>query len=184
LIALGAAVAIALASPAPAAAQASVTPFVGSSFGADAPKTKLATGFAVTYMGRFAGIEGELGYTPDFFAEEAGTTLVGDSNVTSLMGTVLVGYGRARVKPYAALGAGLLRSRVNSGSAFFDDVTTNNFGFNVGAGATALLSEHIGLRGDVRYFRSLSDNEQDDDFDLSVGSFDFWRAYGGLTFSF
>ena len=40
-----------------AAAQASVTPFVGSSFGADAPKTKLATGFAVTYMGRFAGIE-------------------------------------------------------------------------------------------------------------------------------
>jgi opacity protein-like surface antigen len=184
LIGLAAALAITVIAPGRAAAQMSITPFVGSSFGADAPATKLATGFAVTYMGRFAGVEAELGYTPDFYAEEAGTALVGDSNVTSFMGTALVGYGRARVKPYAALGAGLLRSRVTSGSALFDDVSTNSFGFNIGGGVTALLSEHVGLRGDIRYFRSLSDDEPDDNFDLNVGSFDFWRAYGGLTVSF
>jgi len=183
LIAVGAA-AIVAASSKPAAAQLSVTPFVGSTFAADAPKAKLATGFAATYMGRFAGVEAELGYSPDFFAEDANTSLVGDSNVTSVMGTLLVGYGRARVKPYAAIGAGLLRSRVAGADALFDDVSTNNFGFNVGAGATALLNEHIGLRGDVRYFRSLTDDDPDGNFDLAVGNFDFWRAYGGLTFSF
>jgi len=183
LIAAGAA-AIFVASSQPAAAQLSITPFVGSTFGADAPKAKVATGFAATYMGRFAGVEAELGYSPDFFAEDANTSLVGDSNVTSFMGSLLVGYGRARVKPYGAIGVGLLRSRVASTDAFFDDVSTNNFGFNIGGGATALLTPHIGLRGDFRYFRSLQDDDPDGNFDLAVGNFDFWRAYGGLTFSF
>ena len=32
------------------------------------------------------------------------------------------------------------------------------------------------MRGDLRYFRSLQDNEADNDFDLSLGSFDFWRG--------
>jgi hypothetical protein len=184
LLALGVATAVALASPAPAAAQASVTPFAGATFGADAPKAKLTTGLAVTYMGRFAGVEAELGYTPDFFAENSSISLVDTSNVTTVMGNLLVGYGHSRVKPYAAVGAGLLRSRVTSGSTLFDDVSTNSFGFNAGAGLMGLLGEHVGLRGDIRYFRSLQDDDPDDDFDLSVGNFDFWRAYAGVTFSF
>ena len=171
--------------PTSAAAQASVTPFAGGAFGGDAPDTTLSTGVALTYMGQFAGFEAELGYTPDFFGESDEVVFVGDGNVTSLMGTLLLGRGgsQQRVKPYAAFGAGLLRTRVDGGT-LFDDVSSNSFGVNVGGGVIGHLTEHLALRGDLRYFRSLEDEDPDDGVEISVGNFDYWRAYGGLTFSF
>jgi opacity protein-like surface antigen len=164
-------------------AQASVTPFAGAVFGGDAPDTTPTGGVALTYMGRFAGFEAELGYTPDFFGENDDVVLVGDSNAMSLMGNLLLGHGQGPVKPYFAVGAGLLRMRVDGGD-LFEDVTSNSFGVNVGAGLIGHISEHIALRGDIRYFRSLEDEDPDDDVDLEIGKFDFWRAYGGVTFSF
>jgi opacity protein-like surface antigen len=183
LITLSLAAALALTAPTTAAAQASVTPFAGAVFGGDAPDTTPSAGVAVTYMGRFAGVEAEIGYTPDFFGEDEDIVLVGDTNAMSLMGNLLLGYGDAAVKPYVAVGAGLLRMRVD-GADLFEDVTSNSFGMNVGAGVIGHLSEHIALRGDVRYFRSLEDEDPDDGVDLEIGKFDFWRAYGGVTFSF
>ena len=56
-------------------------------------------------------------------------------------------------------------------------------GVNAGAGVIFLVSEHVGIRGDARYFRSLQDVDFGD-LSVSLGSLDFWRAYGGLTFSF
>ena len=47
----------------------------------------------------------------------------------------------------------------------------------------AVLEEATGESfGDLRYFRSLQDAEPDNDLDLSLGSFDFWRGSVGLTF--
>jgi hypothetical protein len=40
------------------------------------------------------------------------------------------------------------------------------------------------VRGEVRYFRSLQDNEPDDEFDVALGSFHFWRTSVGATFRF
>jgi opacity protein-like surface antigen len=172
------------ATPANTFAQASVTPFAGAVFSGDAPDATPTGGVALTYMGRFAGFEAELGYTPDFFNEEDDdVVLVGDSNAMSLMGNLLLGYGEGPVKPYATVGAGLLRMRVDGGD-LFEDVSSNSFGVNVGGGVIGHISEHIALRGDIRYFRSLEDEDPDDDLDLEVGSFDFWRAYAGVTFSF
>jgi opacity protein-like surface antigen len=168
-----------------AAAQTTVTPFAGGTFGGDAPEGQLGTGVSLAFFGDYAGFEAELGYTPDFFAEGDDDEIIiaGDSNVTTLMGNLLVGYQRGVLRPYAAVGAGLLRTHIDGGD-LFDDVSENDFGFNVGAGVIGMLSEHIGLRGDLRYFRGFTDDDADDEVDLEVGDFDFWRGYAGVTFSF
>jgi opacity protein-like surface antigen len=169
--------------PSSANAQVFLTPYAGATFGADAPTSKPAFGASLTFMGKIAGFEVDLGYTPDFFDEDSDVVLIGDSNVTTLMGNLVVGPGAGPFRPYGVIGLGLLRSRVDGGD-FFEDISTNSFGFNAGFGVTGLVSERVGFRGDVRYFRSLEDPEVDDDFDVAVGNFDFWRATGGITFRF
>ncbi len=61
---------------------------------------------------------------------------------------------------------------------------STDWGFNVGAGVAGFFTDNIGLRGDVRYFRSLQDNEPDDEFDVALSDFRFWRGRSGLTFRF
>ena len=71
---------------------------------------------------------------------------------------------------------------MTSGTGLFNDLSTNDLGVNVGGGLNAQFNDKFGMRGDIRYFRSLQDNEADNDLDLSLGSFDFWRGTVGLTF--
>jgi opacity protein-like surface antigen len=139
-------------------------------------------------MGDMAGLEIDLGYTPDFF-NEAGDAiiLVGDSNLTTFMGNLVVGNGGdGPVHPFFVAGVGLIRSRVDLGD-LFQDVSTNDWGLAVGGGVTGMLSDHVGLRGEVRYFRSLEDPElpdpeDEDPFQVAIGKFDFWRATVGVVF--
>jgi hypothetical protein len=55
---------------------------------------------------------------------------------------------------------------------------------DLGFGAMGFMTDHVGFRGDVRYFRDLQDTERDGDgsFSLATGNFDFWRGTVGLTF--
>jgi len=41
----------------------------------------------------------------------------------------------------------------------------------------------VGIRGDLRYFRSFK-NIDENDLNLSLGGFDFWRASAGVSFRF
>jgi opacity protein-like surface antigen len=134
-------------------------------------------------MGAVAGFEIDFGYTPDFFNQESAFAIIADSNVTTLMGNLVVGVGAGPVRPYGVIGMGLIRSRVDGGD-LFDDISTNDTGFDAGFGVIGMLSDRVGLRGDLRYFRSLQDPTDDDDFDVSLGNFDFWRATGGISFRF
>ena len=63
-----------------------------------------------------------------------------------------------------------------------------NFGINYGGGVMVFLTDNIGIRGDIRQFRSLQNDDLDDDFpepgDFDLGDFKFWRATAGLTFRF
>ena len=54
----------------------------------------------------------------------------------------------------------------------------------LGGGFMAQFNDHVGWRTDVRYFRALNTKDSTNNFDLAFGNFDFWRATGGLTFSF
>jgi len=65
----------------------------------------------------------------------------------------------------------------------FDVRTKNDFGFDVGGGVMGFFAQNVGLRGDIRYFRSFSGS--DDNFTgIGVSNFNFWRASAGVTFKF
>jgi opacity protein-like surface antigen len=190
------------AAPTRASADWLFTPFIGANFGGNANfgdfddfddefERRVDMGASLGWMGAgIVGFELDFGWSPNFFENTSGTGNFefGDSNVTTLMANLIVGapIGGQRgpgLRPYATAGVGLLRSNI-SGGDFFDDLNTNDFGLNVGAGVHGFFSDNVGLRGDVRYFRSLQDNEPDDEFDLALSDFNFWRATIGLTFRF
>jgi opacity protein-like surface antigen len=134
------------------------------------------------------GFEVDFGYSPNFFENTVGpgNFEFGDSNVTTVMANVLVGApigGQTGpgILPNGSGGLGLIRSHV-SGGDFFDDLSSNDLGLNVGGGIQGFFSDNVGIRGDIRYFRSLQDNEPDDEFDLALSDFDFWRGTVGVTF--
>jgi opacity protein-like surface antigen len=178
-----------LLAAAPARADWLLTPFAGTTFGADATKEQFTYGGSLAYMGaNVVGFEMDFGSTPEFFEPENDQIdLIDDSNVTSLMGNLVIGApiggSGAQVRPYVVGGVGLLRTSVTSADQFFD-ISNNDFGFDVGGGIYVFFNEHVGIRGDVRYFRSLQDPEEDDEFDVAAGNFDFWRGTGGITFRF
>ena len=192
---------VSAATPSKASAEWWFTPFVGTAFGGTAEladifqtdevdfERRLTYGASLQWVGSGAvGFEFDFGYSPNFFEtatlDDEEFDFSGDSNVTTAMANVVVAARSGAIRPYASGGIGLIRSSVGSPEDFFDDVDTNDFGFNVGGGVAGFFSDRVGLRGDIRYFRSLQDNEPDGEFDLSIGSFQFWRGTVGLVFSF
>ena len=187
-----------LASPAPASADWLFTPFVGTVFSGAADfndgfdtefefERRFTYGASLGYMGAGAiGFEVDFGYTPNFFESlsDDDFDFASDSNVTTFMGNLIVGVplgGQSGfgVRPYAVGGAGLLRASVTDIDEFFD-VDKNSWGFDLGGGLM-ILFDNVGIRGDVRYFRTFTSGD-DDELDFDLGGFDFWRATAGVTF--
>lgn len=172
------------------------TPFIGANFGGNANfndfddtddefERRMDFGATVGWNPGVVGFEVDFGYSPNFFQETAGTSdfEFGDSNVTTLMANVLFsappGSG---IRPYGSAGLGLIRANITSASALFNDLSTNDLGVNFGGGVNGQFSDSIGIRGDIRYFRALQNNEPDNDFELGLGDFNFWRGTVGVTF--
>jgi hypothetical protein len=86
-----------------------------------------------------------------------------------------------RCRANVAGGLGLMKTHVTTADELFT-VDSNHWGMNVGAGAMGFMTDHVGFRGDLRYFRDLQDTVQNGDFTLATGKFDFWRGTAGLTF--
>jgi opacity protein-like surface antigen len=128
------------------------------------------------------GFEIDAAITPEFF----GSDLEGidDSNVSTVMANLMLSApSQTPVRPYASGGVGLIRTRATSVGNVFD-IDENSFGLNVGGGIVAQASDRIGVRGDLRYFRSVQDSDAGDDIDLDLGGFNFWRASLGVSFRF
>jgi opacity protein-like surface antigen len=180
-------VALVVVTAGPARADWLITPYLGTAFGGDTSSQHVTYGGSAAWMSHgIVGIEIDGSLSPDLLDEDDGVILgIADSNVTTLMGSVVIGapIGEPGVRPYVVGGAGLIRSRVKDAAEVFD-LDTNSFGVNVGGGVHALVRENVGLRADLRYFRSVRDANAGDDFDLELGSFDFWRATVGATFRF
>jgi opacity protein-like surface antigen len=165
------------------------TPNIGAGFGGDASgREHLTWGASIGWMGAgIIGWEADLAYTPEFFeGDDDDLDLIENSNVTSFMANVLVGIpvgGQTGggFRPYLSGGAGLLQSEVQSDDDLFE-VTNSEFGINLGFGAMGFMTDHVGFRGDLRYYRQLSDPEEDNEFDIDFGDFDFWRGTAGVTF--
>jgi opacity protein-like surface antigen len=137
----------------------------------------------------YLGFDLDFGFSPNFFETADDEDFAfGDSSVTTLMANVKVGVpigGQSGIgiRPYASAGIGLIQSRIEDEDELFE-VDSNDFGLNIGGGITGFFTDGIGITGDIRYFRSLQDNEPDDDFDVSVSDFRFWRGSVGVTFRF
>jgi opacity protein-like surface antigen len=179
---------VVLLAPGSARADWLVTPSLGAAFGGNTTGEQLTYGASIGWMGAgIFGWEAEFAYTPEFFGgDDNDIDFLGSSNVTSLMVNALLGIpiGGQRgggFRPYASGGIGLLRSNVQSRDDLLK-VDNDDFGVNVGAGARGCVSDNVGLRGDIRYYRALSDPDEDNEFDIDFGDFDFWRATGGVTF--
>ena len=175
------------ATPRPAAADWLFTPYLGVTFGGDTVSPHVAYGLSAGWMGAgIIGFEVDAAIAPDFLDTdndvEFGFT---ESSATTLMANLIVGapLGAPGVRPYVSGGAGLLRTSVSDLDGFFE-IDDNSFGVNVGAGIIAFVQENVGLRGDVRYFRSVQDADPGGGIDLDLGGFDFWRGTVGVTFRF
>jgi opacity protein-like surface antigen len=194
-----------VATPGNASADWLFTPFVGWNWGGTANlvegvdfddefEQKAMFGASLGWMGAgLVGFEVDLGYSPNFFEQTVGSGNFdfGDSNLTTLMGNLIIGVpiGGQRgpgFRPYAVGGLGIIKSRIDGAEDLFE-VDSTNWGFNVGAGAIFFFSDNVGVRGDVRYFRSLQDDDIDDLedlFDIGLANFRFWRGTAGVTIRF
>ncbi len=180
------AVAVALACTLPSDAHADIllTPYAGVNFAGSTIDPRPNVGAAVAWLGSSGlGVEVDLGFIPDFFApKSAGLDVLGTNNVTTLMGNVVMARTIGGVQPYVSAGGGLVRSKVASFGGLFDEVTTDNgLGMNAGGGVR-VGTGRFSLRGDLRYFRTLSG--VDALLEDVLGDFSFWRAAGGVTIGF
>lgn len=175
----------------PAAAQTTgglVTPFIGVVTDTPSDEQRTVYGGSIGATGSIVGFELDFGYAPNFyeFQDDFGE-FDSEGSVTTVMGNVLVGAPLGRVRPYATGGLGLIRSNLGFFD-LFDDLSRNDLGINYGGGVMIFLGDKVGLRGDIRQFRSLNNDDPEDDFpeprDFDLGDFSFWRATAGVTFRF
>jgi len=177
---LSAATAVVLA-PAPARAEGFISPWAGVNFGDEEIEGKGSFGVTGGWMG--AGVIGGevmFGYSPDIFGD------VIDNSAIDLMGNVIVGVplggtSGVGVRPFGSAGVGLLRTHI-AGLGSLDDLDDNTFGFNIGAGVMGFFGDHVGMRGEIRYFRDINTDDAGPGVTVDLGAFDFWRASIGVVF--
>jgi opacity protein-like surface antigen len=195
----------------PARADWLLTPYVGAVFGGasnqftfndadDEFEQRMNLGLSFGYYTKgIFGFEVDYGVAPNFFQFTGGTNNFDlfdlDSSVQTLMGNVVlavpVGGSDGPFRPYLSGGFGTIRTQLRSESDVFDELTSNDSGYNVGAGAHLLAAGRIGIRADVRYFRGFEAIDDEDPVDnplfdqpFAQEVFNFWRGTIGVTFRF
>lgn len=172
-----------LASAAPARAEWQFTPFIGYTFSASTTlldplsavqDTQWHLGAVVTLLGEGPlGLEGYVVRTPSFFQGQesllnipAGPAIT-NSNAYALMGNVVLttprSWNRYGLRPFVSGGLGSMHASHNE--ELFP-VRVNLLGMNVGGGAVGYLTNRVGLRFDLRYFRNVR-GLPDDNRDLA-----------------
>ena len=174
----------------PARADVVLTPYVGSLFGGDMGDSTATFGANAAFMGNgIFGAEIGFNYAPEFVKASA---INDDIAQMSLMGNLIVGIPigstsqGGHIRPYITGGAGLFRVS-SAESQFFDNVTANDFALNFGGGVMAFFNEHVGIRTDLRYFRTLTDDDPEsgiEDIDFELGDLNFWKWDVGAAFRF
>jgi opacity protein-like surface antigen len=193
---------VSIATPRTASADWTFTPFIGWNLGGAADinagssgsnisgtfERKIDYGASLASMGKGPiGFEIDFGYSPNFF--ETSTPPSGffkfspDSNVTTLTGNVMIGAHGGPIRPYVVGGVGLIRTKVQDIGQLISVNSKNDLGMDIGGGLTGFFASNVGLRGDVRYFRSFR-GTADNASGITLGDFKFWRASLGLSLKF
>lgn len=160
-------------------AESYVSPWAGVNFGNTQAEGKNTFGVSAGSMGAgVIGFEFDLGYSPNFFGESV------SNHALTAMGNLIVGIpvggtSGAGIRPYVTGGLGLIRTNINGGLT--SSTSNNEFGYNLGAGLMGYFADHVGVRGDLRYFRNFQDSGSNNPLNLNIGTFHFWRASLGLV---
>jgi opacity protein-like surface antigen len=181
---------LALGSVQRAHAQAFVSPFIGYNFGGDAgcpaitncDDKRVNYGVSLGALATFIGFELEIAYTPDFFGSISNT----DTNVLTSMGNLMLAPKFGPVQPYGVIGVGLIHTSVSQVGV---TNTQNQFGFDGGGGLMIFFNNHVGVRGEVRYFHSFQAFDRLNlppgaQVDIGGQKLDFGRVAGGFVFKF
>lgn len=172
--------------PAPARADGYVTPWVGVNSLSSGDESNGTLGVTTGYMGGGVfGFEADFGYSPDFFVandglfqKRTGMTMMGNF----ILGIPIGGTHGAGVRPFVSGGVGVVWTNSERDTIVEVSRSNNALGYNLGVGMMGFFNQHIGLRGDLRYFRTLEDTNLGSGFDFSPGALRFWRVSGGVTF--
>ena len=179
-VVIAAAVAV-IVTPTVARADAYVNPWAGVNFGSELSNGRGAFGVSAGAMGAGAiGGEATFGYSPSFFgtSNDFGTNTAIDLMGNLIVGVPVGGQHGPGLRPYFTAGLGLIRTQIDGGTVFDVASSNNDFGWNAGAGVMGYFGDHVGLRGDVRYLRTLDGNIING---LDLGGFHFWRTSIGLV---
>ena len=183
--------ALLLSSVAPEAnAQGFVNPFVGTTLtspSATGPRSKPGLGIAFGKIGNIIGAEAEIAYYPELL--NTAENHLAKTRVLTFSGSTLIGPTIGPVKVYGALGAGDLHLNMKSLSSVVvpdaESLSSNYFAFNVGGGVMGFFNSHLGLRGDLRFYRAFGlDLEDLESAGFTLDRFEFWRANFGLVAKF
>jgi opacity protein-like surface antigen len=180
------ALAVCVLTPTTAAAQGFISPFIGFDYGGDSGCPTASDcenkhsnlGVSGGKLGAIAGAEVEFAYARDFFGDTPGV----DTSVLTLMTNAIVGPRIGIIRPFVLGGVGLIKSHVELDAGSLLD-SSSNFGWNIGGGVMLMFGEHVGVRGDIRKFKSFQ-SISILGFDLSEEKLTYNRASAGLVLAF
>jgi hypothetical protein len=158
----------------PAAGEWQFTPFVGYTFKGSTTLVDLELGSEETHW-NFGGsvmligdspfgLEGYFVRTPGFFQNErtvcnVAATCITGSRTYALMGNAVLAtprrWNQYGLRPFVSGGLGLLHASRSDTLDIIPIQDLDMLGMNVGGGAVGLLTERIGVRFDLRYFRNV-----------------------------
>ena len=181
------AIGIAIGTATPARAQGFISPLIGYDFGGDSgcpnlsdcqdKRINVSVSFGV--MGNVLGFEEEVAYASNFFGDAPGLS----SSALTLMSNVMLVPNLGPVRPYVLAGIGLIKTHVDLTPGSLLTTDNNNLGWDVGGGLIVLVGEHLGVRGDLRYFHSLQDLTVLG-FTLGDSKLNYGRASVGVILTF
>jgi hypothetical protein len=171
----------------PVQADGFVTPYIGFNYGGNSNCASLTNcedkpmnfGVSVGSKSSVVGFEADIAWAKDFFGKVPGA----DNSVFTLMTNVVIGPSSVRVQPYFIAGVGLIRPHTSLNVA--DTITSfseNSIGYDLGGGVNGYFTKSVGIRGDIRRFKTFQDLPRISG--LSDEHLMFWRASVGLAIRF
>jgi len=167
--------------PSPAWTDSLFVPWLGANSGNQNVSGVVDFGAGVgTMFDGVIGVDLDFGYSPDFFGNGL------NSYVLTTMGNVTVGipFDRghaAGIRPYLTGGIGLIRASIDS-PRFGLSAANNDAGVNLGGGVIGFFGQHVGVRGDLRYLRSLEDDNSTNPFNqFDLARLHYWRTSFGVV---
>jgi hypothetical protein len=181
-----------LTCPRIARAEWQFTPFIGYTFKATSTfidldldenrvatdQTRLNFGGAIRLVGEWPiGLEAYYVHTPGFFDPKPQFNIVLprvlESRTYAVMGNVVLttplSWNRYGLRPSLSGGIGLMHASAKDQLQILP-YRVDLLGMNIGGGAVGFLSDHVGVRFDVRYFRNIKGVSQEDLGDFPVTS--------------